>query len=37
MFYSDSSEDLMSSAVGGISGGRRIMKTSHFGTSSALL
>jgi hypothetical protein len=37
MFDSYSSEDLTSSAVGGIGGGRRIMKTSRAGTSPALL
>jgi hypothetical protein len=37
MFDSDSSEDLMSGAVGGIGGGRRIMKVSRSGTSPALL
>jgi hypothetical protein len=36
MFDSDSSKDL-TSGVGGIGGGHRIMKTSWSGTSSALL
>jgi hypothetical protein len=37
MFDSDSSKDLTSGAVGGIGGGRRIMKTSWAGTNPALL
>jgi hypothetical protein len=37
MFDSDSSEDLTSGAVGGIGGGRRIMKASWSGTKLALL
>jgi hypothetical protein len=37
MFDSDSSEDLTSGAVGGISDDRQIMKTSRAGTSPALL
>jgi hypothetical protein len=37
MFDSDSSEDLMSGAVGGIGGGRRIMRTSRAYTTLALL
>jgi hypothetical protein len=37
MFDFDSSEDLTSGVVGGIGGGRRIMKTSWDGTSPTLL
>jgi hypothetical protein len=37
MFDSDSSEDLTSGVVGGIDGGRRIMKTSWASTSPARL
>jgi hypothetical protein len=37
MFDSDSSEDLTSGAIGGIGGGRRIMRTSRAGTTPALL
>jgi hypothetical protein len=37
MFDSDSSEDLTSGAVGGIGGGRRIMKTSRACACPALL
>jgi hypothetical protein len=35
MFDSDSSKDLTSGAVGGIGGGRQIMKTSWASTSPA--
>jgi hypothetical protein len=37
MFDFNSSKDLMSGTVGGIGGGRRIMKASQSSTSSALL
>jgi hypothetical protein len=37
MFYSNSSEDLTSGAIGGIGGGRRIMRTSRASTTPALL
>jgi hypothetical protein len=37
MFDSDLSEDLTSGAVGGIGGGRRIIRTSQASTTPALL
>jgi hypothetical protein len=37
MFDSDSSEDLTSGAVGGIGGGRQIMRTSWVGTAPTML